>query len=119
MPKNTQYKKLLETELATVEAELKTVGRHNPSNPNDWEPVPAKLDTDTAEDMEIAENITAYEENTAILKPLEIRYNDLKRALDRIKQDAYGACETCGKPIEEGRLEANPAATTCMADLQK
>ncbi len=108
------YKEMLEEELRTVEAELKTVGRKNPDNPKDWEPVPDKMDTTRGDDNETADTIESFEGNTAILKQLEIRYNDIKAALQRIKDGTYGKCEICGKSIEEKRLEANPAATTCI-----
>lgn len=113
------YKKLILKELAEVEAELKTVGRKNPSNPDDWEPTPEKLDTDRADEMEVAQSLDAYEENSAILKQLEIRFNDLKDALKRIEEGTYGICERSGKPIEKERLDANPAARTCIAHLNK
>jgi RNA polymerase-binding transcription factor DksA len=38
----------------------------------------------------------------------------LDAALTRIDDGTYGQCGKCGKPIGEGRLEALPAATTCV-----
>lgn len=112
------FKELLEKELARLDGELRTVGQKNSSNPNDWEPIPPKNTIiDPADDMEIAEKIDEYEDNTAILKQLEIRYNDIKAALARIKSNSFGLCTVCGEVIEAGRLEANPAATTCMKHL--
>lgn len=108
------FKEKLERELAELENELKTVGRRNPDNPADWEAVPKKMDTLAADEGDVAENIEAYEENTAILKQLEIRWNEVRTALQRINENKYGLCETDGKPIELERLEANPAATTCV-----
>ncbi|OHA33679.1 MAG: hypothetical protein A2928_02950 [Candidatus Taylorbacteria bacterium RIFCSPLOWO2_01_FULL_45_15b] len=108
------YKKLLEDELRTLESELKTVGRINPDNPKDWEPTPAKMDTDSADQNEVADTIEEFEENAAILKQLEIRFNEVKEGLVRIESGNYGVCKHCGKIIETGRLEANPAASTCM-----
>ncbi len=35
-------------------------------------------------------------------------------ALGKIKDDTYGTCETCKKPIDETRLEALPWAIHCM-----
>src|SRR3954451_12877920 len=37
-------------------------------------------------------------------------------ALERIEAGTYGACERCGKPIGEDRLEAIPYATLCIDD---
>ena len=109
-----KYKKLLEEELKTVTEELKSVGHVNPSNPGDWEANAPKDAEDDADENITADNIEAYEENSAILKQLEIRFNEIKAALNRIGEGKYGICEKCGKEIEEKRLDANPAATTCM-----
>lgn len=111
------FKERLEAELKTVEAELATVGRKNPSNPLDWEAKEDDMNTDTAEEAEIAEGIEDYENNSAILKQLEIRFNEIKDALAKIEMGIYGICEISGLPIEEDRLEANPAARTCKAEM--
>ncbi|MFD8557240.1 TraR/DksA C4-type zinc finger protein [Streptosporangium canum] len=31
-----------------------------------------------------------------------------------LRQDAYGVCESCGRPIVVERLRARPAARTCI-----
>ena len=36
-------------------------------------------------------------------------------ALDKMRQNTYGRCETCGEEISEKRLEALPFATLCIA----
>lgn len=36
-------------------------------------------------------------------------------ALRRMENDSYGICTECGEEIEEGRLDAVPYATLCMA----
>ena len=38
----------------------------------------------------------------------------LERAQSRIKAGTYGHCESCGKAIPKGRLQAYPAATLCV-----
>jgi RNA polymerase-binding transcription factor DksA len=113
-----KYKERIEKELHKVEAELKTIGRKNPDNPADWEPLPEKMDTLPADDNEVADSIEAYEENTAVLKQLEIRFNELKNALKRIADGKYGICEVGGEVIESERLDANPAAMTCKKHMK-
>jgi RNA polymerase-binding transcription factor DksA len=117
---NTQhFKDKLEEELKLVESELKTVGRINPENPGDWEPTPKKdWDALNADENEVADTIEEFEDNAGILKQLEIRYNEIKKALIKIKDGGYGVCEIGGEEIEEARLEANPAATTCMKHMK-
>lgn len=108
------FKSKLEDELKTLEKELSSVGRKNPDNPADWEAKPADITPDTADETELADSIEEFETNTAILKELEIRYNEVKEALARIEKGTYGVCETDGEKIEEERLLANPAAKTCL-----
>lgn len=113
----THFEEKLARELARIQAELKSIGRTNPDNPKDWEAMPEKMDTLTADETELADNLEAFEGNTAILKQLEIRYNEVKGALERVAQGKYGLCEKGGEVIERERLEANPAATTCKKHL--
>ena len=104
----------LESELKELNDELRSVGRVNPGNPKDWEALPDRMDIIKADSNEVADSIESYEGNTAILKQLEIRLNEIKAAQERMKEGLYGICNMCKKPIEEKRLEANPAATTCV-----
>jgi len=113
------YKKALETELEKVEQELKTVGRRNPKNPADWEATPAVMDIDKADENEVADSIEEYEDHTGILKQLEIRFNEIRVALEQIENGTFGTCSICDNPIEADRLTANPAATTCKAHMPK
>ncbi|MCW0215381.1 MAG: TraR/DksA C4-type zinc finger protein [Pseudonocardia sp.] len=39
----------------------------------------------------------------------------LDRAAGRLGSGTYGSCATCGNPIPDERLEALPAAETCLA----
>lgn len=40
--------------------------------------------------------------------------DDVDRALAKLDEGSYGACDTCGRPIPEGRLEALPWAVLCV-----
>lgn len=113
----SHFQKKLETEKAELEAELGKVARKNPDNLSDWEPIAAERDTSQADENTVADSIEDYEENTAITNSLEARYKDVLSGLDKIKHNAYGKCQICGKEIELDRLEANPAARTCKEHL--
>jgi RNA polymerase-binding transcription factor DksA len=39
---------------------------------------------------------------------------ELDAARDRLQLGTYGTCEICGMPIPRARLEAQPAARTCV-----
>lgn len=112
----SHYKTLLEAELAKLEGELQTLGRRNPSNPADWEPVPEETE-ETADPNERADKFEEFEDRAAILNQLEIQFNEVKDALERIEKGTYGICEVSGEEIEEARLNANPAARTCIAHV--
>jgi DnaK suppressor protein len=42
------------------------------------------------------------------------RLEQINAALQRIERGVYGICAKCGKEINSKRLEAEPAAMTCM-----
>lgn len=117
--KLNHFKTKLEEEKKLLEEELKTVGRINPNNPKDWEPTYTKIDTDSADMLEVAEEIEGYQNNTGILNSLEIKYNEVLKALEKIEKGTYGICEISGEQIEEDRLEANPAAKTCKTHMNE
>ncbi len=117
MEKNTKhFEDLLLKEKTLLEKELSTVGRKNPKD-SDWEAIEGDVVTDTAEEGDVAEGIEEYEKNSAVLSQLELRLKEVKEALDKIKMGNYGKCEVDGNPIEDDRLEANPAAKTCKAHM--
>ncbi|MEK7208234.1 MAG: TraR/DksA C4-type zinc finger protein [Patescibacteria group bacterium] len=101
-----------------LEKELATVGRRNPANPADWEPVPADTDTAPSDRDEVAEKLETFEENIAIVRQLEARLEEVKTALGRIEHGTYGHCVACRGEIEPERLLANPAAATCKEHMK-
>ena len=113
------YKKELEKELNLLEEELRSVGIRNPSNLEDWIAKQPEENISPADENEIADTIDDYENNTAILKDLEIRYNNVKLALDKIEKGTYGMCEVNNHPISEERLKAIPSARTCREHMDK
>lgn len=111
------YKEKLEKELKLIEGELKEVAVKSPNDPNGWVPAITKeteIGLDRADENDVASEIESLEDNTAIVSKLEAQYNDIKKALDKIENGTYGKCEVGGEDIPEERLEANPAARTCI-----
>lgn len=109
------FKEKLLAELKTLEEELSTIAEKNPQHEGDFEAKHGESIPDTADDSELADAIDDYEINAAILRQLEVRYQEVKAALARIDSDLYGTCEVGSETIEIERLEANPAARTCIA----
>ena len=114
--KTEHFRKRLAEEKTKLEERMTSVGRPNPMVPGDWEPVPSEMGTesDLADQADVVMN---RESNSAILADLEARYDTVREALARIQHKTYGKCEVCKKPIEEPRLEADPAATTCTLHM--
>ncbi len=111
------FKEKLEKEKELLISELKTVANVNPSNPDDWEAKGSTEDSDHADRNVVADEIGNFENNIAILRNLEVRFGEVKNALAKIEAGKYGICEVSGELIEEDRLEANPAATTCKTHM--
>jgi DnaK suppressor protein len=111
--KTQQYKKRLEEEKVKLESQMGNIGRQNPAVPGDWEAAPTEIGTesDLADQADVVMN---HENNSAIMADLEARYDTIIGALARIEDKSYGICEVCKKKIEEARLDADPAATTCV-----
>jgi RNA polymerase-binding transcription factor DksA len=111
-------KSKLEEERTQLLEELQKIGRINPDNLSDWEPVAGEINLDTAEEEERAEEITNFEERSAIEFEIEKRWNEVNSALAAIAEGTYGICRTCGEHIDDERLSANPAATTCRLHME-
>lgn len=110
------YKTALQTERETLLEELGPLAIMDPVT-EDFEPVPHNESGEETESDEndIADKFEDFAERGAKVDVLETRIHDVEDALAKIEDGTFGACEKCEKPIEEDRLEANPAARTCMA----
>ena len=105
------YRTRLEEMLRLITEELKTVGIHNPENPSDWVAKTEPNDTDDADENLTADHIEDWNERVALVAELEARYNNIVAPLERTTNGPFSTCET----IESERLDANPAARTCIA----
>jgi len=113
------FREKLEKEKEHLEKDLERIGRRNPNVPGDWELAPSlDLNIDTADKSELADTFEDLETSAAIEDKIEERLTLVKQALERIKKGNYGICLVCKKPIEEKRLEINPAAKYCIKDAK-
>ncbi|MBI5139900.1 MAG: hypothetical protein HZA94_00390 [Candidatus Vogelbacteria bacterium] len=120
-----EFKKKLETEKDKLEADLLGTSEDDPKRPENWEATyperelgDASIEADPAD---TAENLEGYGERYDLNDVMEKRLNAVKDALKRIEDGTYGVCTVDGKPhdIEEERLLANPAATTCITHIEE
>jgi RNA polymerase-binding transcription factor DksA len=70
-----------------------------------------------AEPNEAADKLEELDERGEEVTTLSARLADVRLALGHITNGTYGRCEVCDREIEEERLEANPAARTCMEHM--
>lgn len=114
------YKKKLEETKAMLEEELGLIGHEDPKQKDDFHPDPKTMDVpETADRNILADRHEDFEERVVINAALEERLENVNKALERIENGTYGICSVSGKPIEEERLNANPAADTCIAHMEQ
>jgi DnaK suppressor protein len=52
------------------------------------------------------------------VRRLDEKLQDVKRALEKLDEGTYGACDVCGDPIGDERLGAIPWAVLCLEDAR-
>ena len=63
---------------------------------------------------EEADEASELEKRLALEERLRESLNEVEHALQKYEAGTYGLCDSCGQPIEEGRLEAIPQASLCL-----
>jgi RNA polymerase-binding protein DksA len=101
----------LEAEKDSLEEEMATHGKKVGAT---WEGSSESLGEE-ADPIDAADNIEELAVNVPLVADLEKRKKDIEDALEKIGEETYGVCEVCNEPIPFDRLEANPAARTCVA----
>jgi DnaK suppressor protein len=116
MVNTNHFKERLEAERKTLEEELGQIALFN-TDTNIWEATPDQDMMGEIDDNDAADRFEDFEERTGMVTTLQARLNDVNRALKKIEDGTYGKCEVSGEPIEQDRLEANPAARTSKAHM--
>lgn len=112
------YKERLEEEKRRLLSDLGEIGvQADDLDQENWEGKQPNLNVSESDRNEVADEQEEYHERIAITETLEDRLRVTNDALDRIKDGSYGICRVCGEPIEAKRLEANPAAATCIQHM--
>ena len=68
----------------------------------------------TDDPADLAAESTEQDLSIQMLGRLQAELEDIHEALERIEDRSYGVCEECGRTIPAARLEALPAADTCI-----
>lgn len=108
------FKAKLLAEKSQLEEELSEVAYKDPSLAQGWEATSGGMVVDSADDNEVADKFEEMEGNKDVTDKLAVQLEMVNSALENIDSNTYGICRTCNKPIERGRLEANPSAKGCV-----
>lgn len=115
-------KKALDAEKARLEKSLAGIARRDKKDASNWDVNFPQMgegqDASSSMMEESADEVEEYETLLETEDALESRLRDVNRALDKMRDGAYGACENCSQPIPEERLRANPAARFDMEHEQ-
>jgi DnaK suppressor protein len=78
--------------------------------------VAASRDTNADDEHDPEGATIAFERSQigALVRQAGHHLAEIDAALERVASGSYGACETCGRAIGDGRLEARPVARTCI-----
>ena len=104
----------LETERDELVTQLQAHGR---KIGGDWQGDTDAFETSVADRADkniVADKLEELGTETQIVEQLETRYEHVLAALKRMDDGTYGTCEVGGEEIPAARLEANPAASTCV-----
>ncbi len=112
-----KQKEILEDKLKNVLEQIRTVGVEDKQNPGGFVASEGEQNTVTGDDEDSANEMSDFGTNNAILKELEERAGNIKKALENVENGTYGKCSVCSEEIEEDRLEALPSAATCKTHM--
>jgi DnaK suppressor protein len=100
-----------------LEAERQQALRRLAGLTGDFNEVVAASRDSNADDEHDPEGATiAFERSqvAALVLQVQGQLAEVEAAIERLAAGTYGVCEQCGQPIATARLEARPAARTCI-----
>jgi len=103
----------LQAELAALQEELADHGKSTDEDGDEWEGS-SESEGEEADELDAANDLEELGTNVPLVADLQKRNKEIKSALRKMKDGTYGSCDECGEDIDLERLEANPAAATCI-----
>lgn len=98
-------------EQGRLKKDLNEFAQQNPKNIEDYD---AKFPNLGDKEDENAEEVDTFSTNLTLERTLEGQLRDVDKALERISKNNYGICKYCSKEIDEKRLRARPASSSCV-----
>lgn len=107
----------MDTARELLEVERQQVLRRLAGLTGEFNEVVAASRDSNADDEHDPEGATiAFERSQVAALVLQVQGHlaEVEAAIQRLVAGTYGVCERCGQPIAKARLEARPAARTCI-----
>ena len=101
----------LKEEQKKLHEELSSFTKKSAHKKDDYD---AKFPNYGDKEEENAAEVADFQDSLSLEKDLEKTLAEIDQALDKIKSWTYGKCQECDKEIDQARLEAFPAAVTCV-----
>ena len=70
--------------------------------------------TGIPEETDLAQALSDRETTDILVHLLDENREQVEHALERVREGAYGICESCARRIPAARLRYQPAATRCV-----
>ena len=70
--------------------------------------------TGISEETDLAQALSDRETSDILVHLLDENREQVEHALERVREGAYGICESCARRIPAARLKYQPAATRCV-----
>ena len=107
----SELRAALDAEKADLEDQLSEHGQKKTGN---WQGTPKGFDAGEADVSDGGDRLEELSINVPLVEELESRLKEVTDAIEKMDEGAYGLCEKGGEEIPIERLEANPAARTCV-----
>jgi len=111
-----KQKQLLEQEKKALEKGLEAFAKKDPEMEGNWDSKFPEFDgSETGGSrLEVAQDeVEEYLKRLPLEQAMEVKLQDISKALKKISQNKYGKCEKCNKNIAHQRLEIHPSAKYC------
>jgi RNA polymerase-binding protein DksA len=113
-PEKIEYfkKRLIEDQIR-LSLQIESLGKRDPNRPGHVEVIYPESGSNSEDDN--AGEVTEYANELSIEARVSSELRDTEDAIKAIDKGTYGICKYCKKEIEEKRLEARPASSSCIA----
>jgi DnaK suppressor protein len=104
-------KKKLEENKSSLEESLLHFAKEDGFEKGNWDTVFPKVEGSDMEEK--ADEVEEYSSLLPVEHALELKLKSVNEALEKIKKNKYGACESCEKKISFKRLSITPEIKKC------